>query len=213
MVNVYIDGACSNNGKENAQAGYGVYFSEDNPFNEYGKVIGKQTNNTGELTALIRALEILNPELSTGIEVNVYTDSTYVITCATSMGPKLAAKNWNASKKKTPPNVELLKKIFSLLENTMNVTFIHIKAHTNDTDVHSLGNQEADKLANKAINLKECPYNVDVKKIYLDVPYAKKEIAKEHGAKWNPDEKKWYILDTCKSKDILLDLFNQIDKI
>ena len=29
FINVYIDGSCINNGKENAVAGYGVYFKED----------------------------------------------------------------------------------------------------------------------------------------------------------------------------------------
>ena len=58
FINVYIDGSCINNGKENAVAGYGVYFKEDDEKNEYNRVEGKQTNNTGELTAFIRALEI-----------------------------------------------------------------------------------------------------------------------------------------------------------
>lgn len=28
---------------------------------------------------------------------------------------------------------------------------------------------------------------------YLNVPYAERELAKKHGAKWNPDKKKWYL--------------------
>ena len=61
-INVYVDGACINNGSAEAKAGYGVYFGEDDPRNEYNTVKGKQTNNTGELTAFIRALEILEDE-------------------------------------------------------------------------------------------------------------------------------------------------------
>ncbi len=30
--------------------------------------------------------------------------------------------------------------------------------------------------------------------IYLNVPYAAKEIAKAHGAKWNAAVKKWYVV-------------------
>ena len=29
--------------------------------------------------------------------------------------------------------------------------------------------------------------------IYLNVPYEQRELAKQHGAKWNPDKKKWYL--------------------
>lgn len=28
---------------------------------------------------------------------------------------------------------------------------------------------------------------------YLNVPYEQRELAKKHGAKWNPDKKKWYL--------------------
>lgn len=30
-VQVYTDGACENNGKPNARAGYGVWFGDDHP--------------------------------------------------------------------------------------------------------------------------------------------------------------------------------------
>jgi ribonuclease HI len=76
FINVYVDGSCINNGSQNAIAGYGVYFGEDDEKNEYGRVEGKQTNNTGELTAIIRALEILK---DIDIRINIYTDSEYVM--------------------------------------------------------------------------------------------------------------------------------------
>ena len=43
-IRVFTDGACSNNGKPNAKAGLGVYFSEKDPRNVSKRVIGKQTN-------------------------------------------------------------------------------------------------------------------------------------------------------------------------
>ena len=82
IINIYIDGSCINNGNPNAQAGYGVYFKKDDERNEYARVIGKQSNNTGELTALIRAIEIVYDKLniqSSTIKINIYTDSEYVI--------------------------------------------------------------------------------------------------------------------------------------
>ena len=62
-IHVYVDGACTNNGKPNAKAGYGVFFSNDDPRNESNQIVGKQSNNTAELTAFIRAMEILSKEI------------------------------------------------------------------------------------------------------------------------------------------------------
>ena len=94
-MNVYIDGACSNNGKPNAKAGYGIFFSNNDERNEYGLVNGKQTNNTGELTAFIRCVEKFEKDKI----YNVYTDSEYVIKCVTTYGQKLKNKEWKTKKK------------------------------------------------------------------------------------------------------------------
>ena len=51
-------------------------------------------------------------------------------------------------------------------------------------------NEEADRLANLAIG------KMVSKRIYLNVPYERKEEAKQLGAKWNPQKKKWYSENT-----------------
>ena len=61
---IYTDGACINNGKPNAKAGWGIYISEYSDKNAYGIVEGKQSNNTGELTAIIKAYEAFEDEIN-----------------------------------------------------------------------------------------------------------------------------------------------------
>ncbi len=39
-----------------------------------------------------------------------------------------------------------------------------------------------------------------LRKIYFDIPYSKKEKAKEYGCWWNPEKEKWYSLETNKGK-------------
>ena len=68
-------------------------------------------------------------------------------------GEKCYKKGWNVD----IPNKELVKKAYELYMGK-NVQFIHIRAHTNNTDIHSIGNDSADKLANMAIGLEKCPY-------------------------------------------------------
>jgi ribonuclease HI len=187
-VNVYIDGSCVNNGKDDAKAGYGVYFGENDERNDYGRVLGKQSNNTGELNAIIRAIEILNDENRI---INIYTDSEYVIKCAGSYSKKLEKNNWITSTGKVPPNIELLKKLHSLITNKKNIKIFHIKAHTNLQDEHSIGNYNADKLANLAIGVENKKDYKD-KKTYINISYEYKDEVKKHGAKWDLNEKKWY---------------------
>ena len=86
--------------------------------------------------------------------VMIVSDSDYAIRCSTSYGEKCYKKQWNI----TIPNKELVKTAYELYKNKKNIQFKHIKAHTGKTDIHSIGNENADKLANKAIGLNECPY-------------------------------------------------------
>jgi hypothetical protein len=44
-------------------------------------------------------------------------------------------------------------------------------------------------------------------KIYLNVPYSKKDLAKEKGARWDAGKKKWYIYDNNPNKDELISIY------
>tara|TARA_Y100000591_G_scaffold329212_1_gene357323 strand:- start:659 stop:1288 length:630 start_codon:yes stop_codon:yes gene_type:complete len=203
-TNVYTDGACSNNGQRGAKAGLGVYFSENDPRNCSERIDGKQTNNTAELKAIIKAAEILNREILAGFPVNIYSDSSYAIRCCTTYGEKMEKRNW--IKKKPIPNQELVKKAYYTFKDKTNVHFNYIAAHTGKEDEHSLGNEGADKLANLAIGQTECQYANRPKKIYLKLPYEEKERGKKLGTKWDPKKKKWYIMsniDETKKETIL----------
>lgn len=81
-------------------------------------------------------------------------------------------------------------------------------------DKHSIGNSEADKLANMAINgvLAEdnvfnkdsdnsnlqIPVPVVYVKNYINISYNHKDSAKKLGAKWDINKKKWYYEDNLK---------------
>lgn len=151
---VYTDGACSNNGKSSASAGIGIFFGTDDHRNVSRKVVGKQTNNTAELTAIIDTYPIIYPDLMAGKKIAIVSDSEYAIKCATSYGEKCSKTGW----KKEIPNQELVKTLYELYIGT-SVQFIHVRAHTDKTDIHSIGNDQADKLANQAIGLETCPYH------------------------------------------------------
>jgi ribonuclease HI len=141
---VYTDGSCINNGKENALAGIGVFFEDDDPRNVSSKIKGKQTNNTAEIKAILKAIKILKKEIKKEKKVMIYSDSMYAIRCCTSYGLKNYKNGWN----KEIPNKKLVKKAFEKCYQKNNIRFTHILAHTNKIDKHSIGNDKADKLAN-----------------------------------------------------------------
>lgn len=143
---VYTDGACSNNGKEDAIAGIGIYFGPQDSRNVSQRIDGKQTSNTAELGAILHLYTILEDEIRSGKKIGVVTDSVYAIRCATTYGKKCADKEW----KRDIPNKEMVKKAYELYSGT-NVEFIHVRSHTSKKDAHSLGNKEADRLATSAI--------------------------------------------------------------
>ena len=217
IINVYTDGACSNNGKPNAKAGYGVYFAENDPRNDYGTVVGKQSNNTGELTGFIRAIEILEEDIAQNKEIHLYTDSEYVIKCATTYGTKLERKDWKSEK--VIPNLELVKKAFMLFKGKHNIKLKHIDAHTNNDDIHSKGNAEADRLACLAIGHVGEDVLYSVSKIDKKeetklewVSFDNKDRAKELGAKWNIKKKYWYADDNVSDENMkkLLEMKNDV---
>ena len=78
-VIVYTDGACSKNGQQGAKAGLGVYFGEDDFRNCSERITGKQTNNTAEVKAILKAAEILKREILAGFDVHIYSDSKYAM--------------------------------------------------------------------------------------------------------------------------------------
>lgn len=94
-----------------------------------------------------------------------------------------------------------------MYKDKMNIEFIHIRSHTNNKDIHSLGNDNADKLANTAIGLENCQYNNT--KIYLMVPFAKKDEIKKLGGYWDANIKKWFVYSNNKNLENILNLFKK----
>ena len=230
IINIYIDGSCIHNGSPNAIAGYGVYFKADDERNEYARVVGKQTNNTGELTAFIRAVEKMQDELTKTPpvkKINIYTDSEYVIKCAGAYGDRLFKNDWKTTEGKVPPNLKLLQRIREIYKPyKKHISLNHIKAHTGFDDEHSIGNAEADRLANLAVGVKTVGYNIakaldgagadyldttlisnikeakKYEKHYINIGFDYKDSVKKLGAKWDMSCKKWYYEDIMDDDNI-----------
>ena len=195
---VYTDGACSNNGKPSAIASIGIYIGPNDARNVSRRITGKQTNNVAELTAIIEVYTILKQDILSGKEITICSDSRYAIKCCSDYGEK-CSDNWDNL---DIPNKDLVRHAYELYGELDNIKFMYIKAHTGQNDVHSLGNAEADKLATSAFPKFEIP-----NRIYLNVTYDQKDIAKQLECKWDVKKKKWYIYDDNTKKDLIINMF------
>ncbi len=146
-INIYTDGACINNGKKNAKAGIGIYISDDFTVSE--KLKGLPTNQRAELYAILKALLII--DILNYKNINIYTDSMYSINCITKWVKGWKKNGWKDSKKKDVKNKDLIDNIDKIYSKYNHIHFNHVEAHTNKTDIHSIGNDKADKLARNSL--------------------------------------------------------------
>jgi len=162
LIEVFTDGSSFNNGKKNAQAGFGVYFGENDIRNISKKVINKQTNNVGELLAIYNALLILSQDNKLNDIIKIYTDSEYCLKIFQSHYNKYKKMcnawiiKWKMKDFKDVKNKDIIKNIDKLLLKFKNVEFIHVRSHkTAPLNTESkeyriwFGNKQADILAQK----------------------------------------------------------------
>lgn len=203
-IYVYTDGACSNNGKVFASAGIGIYFGDNDPRNISKRIEGKQTNNTAELHAINEVFSIIKNDILNYKKIMIISDSEYAIKCATTYGKKCNDMEWNIN----IPNKNLVKQLYERYKDYDNIKFAHIKAHTDKKDIHSIGNYNADKLANASLCIDIKKKEIRRYKIYLSVPYEKKEEVKVLGGMWDFKKKKWYIYDDNENKEQIINIFS-----
>ena len=146
---IYTDGSTVNNGKSNARGGYGVFFS-DPAFEPISKALtGKATNNIAELTAIIKGLEKIVDSVGNYDKIVVHTDSEYSFLALAERYKKWETSGWQSTwKGKTQEikNQDLIKRAYQLYNKT-GVQLKHVRAHTGKKDIHSIGNEIADRLA------------------------------------------------------------------
>lgn len=142
---IYTDGSLIRKNKI-VYAGYGIYIPSKNK--KISKVLdGKKTNNRAEMSAIIDAVKLYKK----GSYINIFTDSNYSILIFTGTGERYRENNYKRNGKEVP-NVDLIKKGLKLVEN-YKIKFNHVRAHTNEKDQDSIGNDMADQLAVKgAVN-------------------------------------------------------------
>lgn len=161
IIEIFVDGSSNNNGKENCEAGFGVYFPTAEHLNISKKIDEtkhKVSNNVGEIMACIEGIRIINNTYEFISKIIIYSDSEYTINAITLWAKNWKKKGWVRSDKKPIKNLELIQELFELYNN-QNIEFIHVRSHQKEPknkkniEYHKwYGNKMADILAKKSIS-------------------------------------------------------------
>ena len=128
ILKIYTDGACSGNQNEENIGGWGAILEFGATKKELHGGEANTTNNRMELTAVIEAFRALTRD---GLDVHVFTDSSYVANCFREKWYVKWEKNgWKKATKGAVENQELWQELIELVRKH-NATFYRVKGHVN----------------------------------------------------------------------------------
>jgi ribonuclease HI len=139
VVEIYTDGACRGNP---GPGGWAAVLSCDGKERELAGAEVFTTNNRMELTAVIRAFEVLTRPA----EARVYTDSQYVRKGITEWLAAWKARGWRTADRKPVKNQDLWEEL-ERLASKHRVEWHWVPGHAGVP-----GNERVDRLANEAID-------------------------------------------------------------
>jgi ribonuclease HI len=138
-VKIYTDGACSGNP---GPGGWGAILIHKQQRKEIFGGEADSTNNRMELTAAIRALEALKRHS----DVDLYSDSRYVLDGITHWIHGWKTKGWRTASKKPVKNEDLWRRLDEMNSNHT-VRWHWVKGHDGHPE-----NERADALARLGIS-------------------------------------------------------------
>ena len=148
-VNVFTDGSCDSNGTSYAKAAIGVYctITSNRGVAEYMSIservpsVMPQTNNSAELHAIVRALEIIPADLN----ITVFTDSQYCVDILQGRMYELKSQQWP----KSVANVDTIRYVCFLWDLRKGDKRVEkVKGHSKHE-----GNTRAHNMAVKALDI------------------------------------------------------------
>lgn len=137
-VQIFSDGSCKGNPGPGGWSAILKYKNHKKVISGYSP---ETTNNIMELTAVIKAIEKMKEKC----EIDIFSDSRYVVMGMTEWIENWKAKGWKNSKKESVKNQELWRQLDEL-SNRHIVNWNWVKGHNGHPE-----NEECDTLAKEEI--------------------------------------------------------------
>lgn len=126
-IEIYTDGAVSNNGQKDNFGGYSAIIVIDGKFyKEFHKGKRGTTNNEMELMGVLIAVKAAKTLKQ---EVTIYSDSAYVVNSINQWMAGWATKGWVNSKGEKVANLEIMQELYDLLSFDRFISVVKIKGH------------------------------------------------------------------------------------
>lgn len=189
---LYTDGACSGNP---GPGGFGSIVIADYKYvTELGAGYPQTTNNRMELQAVISGLKFILAQKVSSFDLQIYTDSVYVIRGITQWVFGWKRNGWKNSAGEPVTNQDLWEELLAAVQKVpTKIQWDYVRGHNNDP-----GNERCDEIAvayskNTSIYLYEgraTEYKFDV-----TVPAKTEPLPENNNWKKTPGEKKasWYL--------------------
>ena len=155
---VFTDGAVPFN-KSGANGGIGVYFDHPKLHKlNISENLPNTTNQRSELSAIKKAVELIEDKVKLDRHIIIVSDSEYSIKCLNMWVSKWISNNWKNSKGEDVKNRDLIEPIHEKIKK-YGIKFLHVNSHKEppNNDINSwdyrlwYGNFMADKLASSAV--------------------------------------------------------------
>lgn len=151
---IHTDAATKANGTKSAQSAIAVFFGKHSPWNyaamvrkkNYYLLSGVITNNTAEIIAVIRALELAKKYELKNVEIR--TDSEWIIRYFQSMRSQRLDDVHRGVRNRYKMDPKVLLRLEEAASQISQVVFTHTKGHR-----HDLGNLCADLMAKRELAL------------------------------------------------------------
>jgi ribonuclease HI len=143
-VVIYCDGACSGNQYKGNRGGWGAVLSYQGTVKEIRGGERNTSNQRMELSGCIQALERLK---GSGLEVDVYSDSAYLVNgMQQKWYERWESNGWLNYRRKPVENRDLWERLLRVVR-AHNVTFRKVSGHSGVE-----ANERADELARLAVS-------------------------------------------------------------
>jgi ribonuclease HI len=144
-VSIYTDGGCLGNP---GKGGYAAILKYGSHVKEIFGGYRLTTNNRMEMTACIKALELLKYPCM----ITLYSDSKYLVDGVSKGWAKRWRSNgWKRNKKEMAENIDLWEKLLNLLEQH-DIEFIWVKGHSGHPE-----NERCDELVKLSAGMDNLP--------------------------------------------------------